>query len=168
MARAKHFSNRPRRRPKKRFQWNQPSQQQAGEASTSGTPSRPTRRGRPSARGGEPETPQEGGTPADQARRGRRLRPGTAALREIRKLQKTWKLLIPFAPFFRLVKEITNFYSRDVSRWTAEAMVAIQECKKIYSWQGGLVGKGIGEMNQVKLYSLGLLNACGISSSPDI
>ncbi|XP_008786752.1 histone H3-like isoform X1 [Phoenix dactylifera] len=132
MARAKHFSNRPRRRPKKRFQWNQPSQQQAGEASTSGTPSRPTRRGRPSARGGEPETPQEGGTPADQARRGRRLRPGTAALREIRKLQKTWKLLIPFAPFFRLVKEITNFYSRDVSRWTAEAMVAIQEATECY------------------------------------
>nr|XP_010904744.1 histone H3-like 1 isoform X3 [Elaeis guineensis] len=132
MARTKHFTNKLRSRPKKKLRWNQPSQQKAGEASTSGTQSRSIHRGRPSARGGEPEAPQEGGTPADQARRGRRFRPGTVALREIRKLQRTWKLLIPFAPFVRLVKEITSFYSRDVSRWTAEALFAIQEATECY------------------------------------
>nr|XP_029122659.1 histone H3.3 type c isoform X3 [Elaeis guineensis] len=128
MARTKHFTNKLRYRPKKRLRWNQPSQQQAG-------PPLPfsLSRGRPSARGGEPEAPQvEEGTPADQTRRGRRFRPGTVALREIRKLQRTWKLLIPFAPFVRLVKEITSFYSRDVSRWTAEALFAIQEATECY------------------------------------
>ncbi|XP_038980740.1 histone H3-like isoform X1 [Phoenix dactylifera] len=133
MARTKHFSNKPRSRSRKRLQWNQPSQQQAGEASTSGTPSRSTHRGESNARSSEAEaTPGEGGTPATQARKRRRFRPGTVALREIRKLQKTWTLLIPAAPFVRLVREITNFYSRDVSRWTPEALVAIQEAAECY------------------------------------
>lgn len=35
---------------------------------------------------------------------GRRFRPGTVALREIRKFQKTTNLLIRFAPFSRLVR----------------------------------------------------------------
>ncbi|XP_038980741.1 histone H3-6-like isoform X2 [Phoenix dactylifera] len=170
MARTKHFSNKPRSRSRKRLQWNQPSQQQAGEASTSGTPSRSTHRGESNARSSEAEaTPGEGGTPATQARKRRRFRPGTVALREIRKLQKTWTLLIPAAPFVRLVREITNFYSRDVSRWTPEALVAIQECKRIYSWQGELLGKGTGEMRQIKALYTGLVIVCTISmSSSDI
>ena len=38
----------------------------------------------------------------------RRYRPGTLALREIRKYQKTTDLLIRKAPFIRLVKEILH------------------------------------------------------------
>nr|CAB3464878.1 unnamed protein product [Digitaria exilis] len=57
----------------------------------------------------------------------RRWRPGTVALREIRKLQKSIKLAIPFAPFVRLVREISTDYSTEVTRWTPEALLAIQE-----------------------------------------
>ncbi|KAI3439177.1 Histone domain-containing protein [Psidium guajava] len=57
----------------------------------------------------------------------RRSRPGTVALREIRHFQKTWKLLIPAAPFIRTVREISSTLAPDITRWTAEALVAIQE-----------------------------------------
>ncbi|KAK1318915.1 histone H3-like centromeric protein HTR12 [Acorus calamus] len=73
-------------------------------------------------------------TPTEAGRRGRgreqrkrRFKPGTVALREIRKFQKSTELLIPSAPFVRLVREITNLYSREVSRWTAEGLVCLQE-----------------------------------------
>ncbi|KAH9614901.1 hypothetical protein KSS87_011902, partial [Heliosperma pusillum] len=56
-----------------------------------------------------------------------RFKPGTVALREIRKIQKTVKLLIPLAPFVRVVKEITYHLSAEVTRWQAEALAAIQE-----------------------------------------
>nr|CAB3461127.1 unnamed protein product [Digitaria exilis] len=59
----------------------------------------------------------------------RRWRPGTVALREIRKLQKSIKLAIPFAPFIRLVREISTDYSTEVTRWTPEALLAIQEAQ---------------------------------------
>lgn len=38
-----------------------------------------------------------------QQRKAHRFRPGTVALREIRKFQKSWNLLIPAAPFIRTV-----------------------------------------------------------------
>lgn len=60
-------------------------------------------------------------------KRAHRLRPGTVALREIRKYQSFTGLLLPFAPFVRLVKEINNSFSTDVNRWTPEALVALQE-----------------------------------------
>ncbi|XP_047324190.1 histone H3-like centromeric protein HTR12 [Impatiens glandulifera] len=62
----------------------------------------------------------------------RRLRPGVGALREIRQLQKSTKLLIPVAPFVRTVKEISNFFAPDITRWTAEALLAIQEASEDY------------------------------------
>ena len=37
-----------------------------------------------------------------------KYRPGTVALREIRRYQKTTELLIRKAPFLRLIREITN------------------------------------------------------------
>ncbi|WVZ77810.1 hypothetical protein U9M48_025631 [Paspalum notatum var. saurae] len=62
-----------------------------------------------------------------------RWRPGTVALREIRKYQKSTELLIPFAPFVRLVREITDFYSKGhVSRWTPEAMLSLQEAAEYH------------------------------------
>nr|ACX30893.1 CENH3 [Oryza australiensis]ACX30902.1 CENH3 [Oryza australiensis] len=75
-----------------------------------------------------------GGTPGQQTRQRKphRFRPGTVALREIRKFQKTTELLIPFAPFSRLVREITDFYSKDVSRWTLEALLALQEAAEYH------------------------------------
>ena len=57
----------------------------------------------------------------------RRYKPGTVALREIRKYQKSTELLLRRLPFARLVKEISNDYTRDSFRWTAEGVMALQE-----------------------------------------
>ncbi|KAL1329186.1 hypothetical protein HN51_046333 [Arachis hypogaea] len=75
--------------------------------------------------GEEEQEPEAGRRSA--APKKRRNKPGTVALREIRKFQKSFNLLIPAAPFMRCVKQITNQLSTEVNRWTAEAMVALQE-----------------------------------------
>ncbi|WOH09539.1 hypothetical protein DCAR_0728996 [Daucus carota subsp. sativus] len=62
-----------------------------------------------------------------QQRKPHRFRPGTVALREIRKFQKTWNLLIPAAPFIRTVREISFYLAPSITRWQAEALRAIQE-----------------------------------------
>ncbi|KAI4355207.1 hypothetical protein L6164_004001 [Bauhinia variegata] len=80
--------------------------------------------------GNEAEEPQTAGTQGQ--RKKWRFRPGTKALREIRYFQKTFKLLIPAAPFIRCVKQITFQLSREVSRWSAEALVALQEAAEDY------------------------------------
>ncbi|KAH7862548.1 hypothetical protein Vadar_006319 [Vaccinium darrowii] len=61
-----------------------------------------------------------------------RHRPGTVALREIRHFQKTWKLLIPAAPLIRTVREISNSFAPQITRWEAEALLAIQEAAEDY------------------------------------
>ena len=47
-----------------------------------------------------------------QKKRARRFRPGTVALREIRRYQKSTDLLIRRMPFARLVREIAANYNR--------------------------------------------------------
>eukprot|EP00698_Gefionella_okellyi_P012728 TRINITY_DN3446_c0_g1_i1.p1 TRINITY_DN3446_c0_g1~~TRINITY_DN3446_c0_g1_i1.p1 ORF type:complete len:159 (-),score=15.57 TRINITY_DN3446_c0_g1_i1:362-775(-) len=63
-----------------------------------------------------------------------RFRPGTVALREIRKFQRTTDLLLRKLPFARLVREICQqFYSAaDQLRWQAEALLALQEAAEAY------------------------------------
>ncbi|KAM6600337.1 hypothetical protein CsatA_019946 [Cannabis sativa] len=77
------------------------------------------------------DAPETSTTPRSQgsepARKKRRYKPGTKALREIRQYQKTWTLLIPFAPFIRTVREISNQFAPEITRWQAEALVALQE-----------------------------------------
>ena len=78
--------------------------------------------------------------------RKRRWRPGTVALREIRNYQKTTDLLIPKAPFDRLVREaMQDLYNNRTGRfyrfnlkavpptgWTAQALLAIQAAAEAY------------------------------------
>jgi histone H3/H4 len=63
-----------------------------------------------------------------------RWKPGTVALREIRKLQKTTGLLIPRLPFARVVREIAEKVQRsdELMRWQAEALEALQEAAEAY------------------------------------
>lgn len=63
----------------------------------------------------------------------KRARPGTNALREIRKFQRSTDLLIRKLPFARVVREETQRYlrSRDF-RWQAEALLALQEAAEAY------------------------------------
>ena len=60
-----------------------------------------------------------------------RYRPGTVALREIRKLQKSTNLLIRKLPFQRLVKEIAQDFKSDL-RFQGSAVLALQEASEAY------------------------------------
>ena len=55
-----------------------------------------------------------------------RYRPGTVALREIRRYQKSTDLLIRKLPFQRLVREIAQEFKTDL-RFQSEAIMALQE-----------------------------------------
>ena len=63
-----------------------------------------------------------------------RYRPGTVALREIRRYQKSTELLIRKLPFQRLVREIAlDFWPKDGGpRFTATAIKALQEAAEAY------------------------------------
>ncbi|KAI3506302.1 hypothetical protein L1887_28659 [Cichorium endivia] len=69
---------------------------------------------------------------AGESKRRHRHKPGTQVLREIRRLQKTVNLLIPAAPFIRTVREISNYFAPEVTRWQAEALQALQEAAEDY------------------------------------
>lgn len=56
----------------------------------------------------------------------RRYKPGTLALREIRKFQKSTELLIRKLPFQRLVREIAQDYNSEI-RFQSLAILALQE-----------------------------------------
>ncbi|KAL7289869.1 hypothetical protein TKK_0016265 [Trichogramma kaykai] len=60
-----------------------------------------------------------------------RYRPGTVALREIRRYQKSTELLIRKTPFQRLVREIAQFFQADL-RFQSSAVMALQECAEAY------------------------------------
>ncbi len=55
-----------------------------------------------------------------------RYRPGTVALREIRRYQKSTELLIRKLPFQRLVREIAQEFKTDL-RFQGSAVLALQE-----------------------------------------
>lgn len=57
--------------------------------------------------------------------------PGTVALREIRRYQKTTELLIRKLPFQRLVREIAQDFKTDL-RFQAAAVAALQESAEAY------------------------------------
>jgi len=61
----------------------------------------------------------------------RRYRPGTLALREIRKYQKTANLLIRMRPFQRLVREIAAVRMPE-ARFQSAALLALQEAAEAY------------------------------------
>ncbi|KAF2474151.1 histone-fold-containing protein [Lindgomyces ingoldianus] len=67
----------------------------------------------------------------------KRFKPGTVALREIRKYQKGTELLLRKLPFARVVKEIANRYNWDEQtgnslRWQSGAIQALQEATEAY------------------------------------
>ena len=60
-----------------------------------------------------------------------RFRPGTVALREIRRFQKSTELLIRKLPFQRLVREIASEFKSDL-RFQSSAVLALQEAAEAY------------------------------------
>ena len=64
-------------------------------------------------------------------KRPHRYRPGTVALREIRRYQKSTELLIRKRPFQNLVREITQEIKSDL-RFQSTAILALQEAAEAY------------------------------------
>ena len=64
-------------------------------------------------------------------KRPRRFRPGTVALSEIRKFQKTTELLIRKLPFQKIVREIAGEFKGDL-RFQSQAILALQEATEAY------------------------------------
>ena len=60
-----------------------------------------------------------------------KYKPGTVALREMRKFQKSTDLLIRNLPFQRLVREIATEYKSDL-RFQSQAVLALQEAAEAY------------------------------------
>ena len=61
----------------------------------------------------------------------RRFKAGTVALREIKRYQKSNELLLPRAPFMRLVKVITEETDHQL-RFQSQAIQALQEASEAY------------------------------------
>ena len=78
--------------------------------------------------------------PAAGVKKPHRYRPGTVALREIRRYQKSTDLLLRKGPFGRLVREITvdvttakdNAYARSDHRYTATSILTHQTACEDY------------------------------------
>ena len=72
--------------------------------------------------------------PKGRVRKSRRFRPGTVALREIRRYQKSTELLIRKLPFQRLVREVSQEVSKDLGvdpfRYQSTAILALQEASE--------------------------------------
>ncbi len=72
-----------------------------------------------------------GGVKKAKEKRKRRYRPGTVALKEIRKYQRSTELLIRKLPFQRLVREIAQNFKTDL-RFQSNAILALQEATEAY------------------------------------
>ena len=89
------------------------------------------------------QEPRKGQRPGKQAairlstkrpiprRKPKRYRPGTVALREIRRYQKSTELLIRRMPFARLVREIAQDVKTDL-RFQASSILALQEASEAH------------------------------------
>lgn len=77
------------------------------------------------------KTVKDPNDPTGQVKKPHRYRPGTVALREIRKFQKGTELLIRKLPFQRLVREIATDFKTDL-RFQSTAILALQEASEAY------------------------------------
>jgi len=82
--------------------------------------------GKPPRRVSQPEP--------ERTRKKHRFRPGTVALREIRKYQKSTGLLMQKLPFSRVVREIAQdmVTVNNNVRWQSTALLALQEATEAY------------------------------------
>jgi len=94
----------------------------------------PSRTGRRGVNFAEPpdDARRDGGDVPTRARRKKRRRKrGTVSIQEIRKYQKSFELLIPRAPFQRLVREVMQEFKSDY-RFKVDALGALQEASEAF------------------------------------
>jgi histone H3 len=80
----------------------------------------------PRTKAARKSNPQTGGV-----KKPHRYRPGTVALREIRRFQNSTDILIRKLPFSRLVREIAQDFKTDL-RFQSAAIGALQEASEAY------------------------------------
>ncbi|QDS70267.1 Histone H3-like centromeric protein hH3v [Venturia effusa] len=95
------------------------------------------KKGRPSMGSKSPRTRTSDVQPGDPLghRKKPRYKPGTVALREIRRYQKSTDLLLRKLPFARLVREVAmdmTEFEDTVLRWQSQAIQALQEAAEAY------------------------------------
>ena len=66
-----------------------------------------------------------------KVRKKHRWRPGTVAMRDIRRYQKSTKCLMQRAPFQRLVRSLAKGYNSEL-RFQASSLAALQEATEAY------------------------------------
>ncbi|XP_062290937.1 uncharacterized protein LOC133995524 [Scomber scombrus] len=83
---------------------------------------------------GPSTAPQPGPStaPKQEPRQQKRFRPGTKALMEIRKYQKSTELLLRKGPFARLVREVCQSITDETRRWQVYALMALQEASEAF------------------------------------
>ena len=96
------------------------------EIEATGTRFNPAPRSKLPAKGPRKGAPATGGV-----KKPHRYRPGTVALREIRKYQKSSELLIPKLPFQRVVRDVAMEFRGDL-RFQGSAVMALQEATEAY------------------------------------
>ncbi|KKK15409.1 hypothetical protein P175DRAFT_0484190 [Aspergillus ochraceoroseus IBT 24754] len=101
-------------------------------------PSKATRKPRTAAKGGKRPPRTSNVQPGDPTPHGRtrRYKPGTVALKEIRKYQRSYDLLLRKLPFARLVREVAlDLLPTEVGaelRWQSHAILALQEAAEAF------------------------------------
>ncbi len=80
-----------------------------------------------SKKGKRKNAPAKGGV----VKRKHRWRPGTVAMRDIRRYQKSTKCLMQRAPFQRLVRSLAKGYNSEL-RFQASSLAALQEATEAY------------------------------------
>lgn len=92
------------------------------------------RKGTPTRKGRIVELAEAAATEgAKKIKKPHRFRPGTVALREIRKYQKGAELLLRRAPFQRLVREIAQDLTSNGVRFEKDALMALQEAAEYFA-----------------------------------
>ncbi|KAE8897108.1 hypothetical protein PF005_g13505 [Phytophthora fragariae] len=97
------------------------------QAAIHATPTAPRRKRKATPPRRRPSSPASATKPVKKRRK-----PGEAALREIRLLQRSTKLLLRKLPFARVVREIQTEFTGVGYRWQAEALLALQEAAETY------------------------------------
>lgn len=104
----------------------------ASAAATDATTATRTGRIPPKSKIGKKSTAKPRSVNSDgKQKKAHRFRPGTVALREIRRYQKSTDLLIQKKPFQRLIREIAQDRNTDM-RFQKAALNAIQEAAEMY------------------------------------
>ncbi|KAK5999775.1 hypothetical protein QM012_005181 [Aureobasidium pullulans] len=96
--------------------------------------SRPAGKTITAGKGIKTKAPRRSST-AGAVKQSRRYKPGTVALREIRKYQRSTDLLILKLPFARLVREVCISMApagSGIYRWQSQAIMALQEAAEAF------------------------------------